>query len=81
MAGSTLRKQPAIVDRPSKSIQCRRINGELHLVVQVPVFHLAQELQELMIRETPEGFEIGKAILAKVPGVERSEEFTWDANW
>ena len=33
-----------------------------------------------MIRETPEGFEIGEAIFAKMSGVERSAELTRNAN-
>ena len=81
VTGSALRKQPAVVDRSAKTVQCRRIHGDLYLVVQVTVFHLAQEPEELVIRKTPEGLEIGEAILAEVSGVECSTEFTRDANW
>ena len=68
------------MNRSAKTIQCRRIHGDLHRVVQIPIFHLAQQPQEFMIRETPEGFEIGEAIFAKMSGVERSAELTRNAN-
>ena len=69
------------MDGSAKSIQCRRIHGDLHFVVQVPVFHLAQQPKELVIGETPEGFEIGKPILAEVSGVESPAKFTRNPNW
>ena len=68
------------MDGPTKTVQGRRIHSDLHFVVQVSVFHFAQKTKELVILETPEGFEVGESLLAKVSGVEGPPEFSGNAN-
>ena len=81
VAGPTFGEQPAVVDGASKSIQCGGVDGDLDGVIQITVFHLAQQSEELMIGEAPEGLEIGEAILAKMPSMKRTAQLTGDSNW
>ena len=60
--------QPAVMNRSTKTIQCRRIHGDLHRVVQIPIFQLAQQPQEFMDPGDAGGLEIGEAIFAKMSG-------------
>ena len=81
VAGTTLGQQPTVVDGPAKSIECGGVYGDLYRVVQIAVFHFAQQSKELMLGEAAEGLEVREAIFAKVPSMKSPAKLTRDTNW
>ena len=68
------------MDGSSEPIQSWGVHGDLHAVVQIAVFHFAEQSEELVIGEPFERLEIREPILAKVSGVENPPEFARNTN-
>ena len=68
------------MDGSSEPIQSWGVHGDLHAVVQVTVFHFAEQSEELMIGESFERLEIREPNLAEVSGVESPSEFARNTN-